>query len=46
MREGNEKYPGFFTLHSVSFLEEEKTNGKQLMEQSWKRCYNKITIAV
>lgn len=35
MKEGNETYPGFFTLHSMGFLEEDKTNGKQLMAQSW-----------
>ena len=46
MREGNEKYPGFFTLHSVSFLEEEKTNGKQLMEQSWKHIQNQLFLVL
>ncbi len=35
IKEGEKKYPGFFTLHSMSFLEEDKKNGKRLMEQSW-----------
>lgn len=35
MKQGNEKYPGFFTLHSMSFVEEEKSNGRRLMNQSW-----------
>ena len=35
MRKGDEKYPGFFNLHSVSFMGEEKTGGQQLMAQSW-----------
>lgn len=35
MRKGDEKYPGFFTLHSVSFAGVEKSNGKQIMTQSW-----------
>lgn len=37
MKSGSEKYPGFFTVHSMSFLGEDKANGKQLMEQTWKR---------
>lgn len=40
MKEGNVKYPGFFTLHSMSFLEEDKSNGKLLMAQSWKHIQN------
>ena len=36
MKRGDEKYPGFFNLHSMSFMGEEKTQGQQLMAQSWK----------
>lgn len=36
MRKGDEKYPGFFTLHSMSFAGVEKSNGQQMMTQSWK----------
>ncbi len=36
MRKGNEKYPGFFTMHSLSFLGEDSTGGQQLMEKSWR----------
>ncbi len=35
MRWGDEKYPGFFTLHSMSFIGESKTGGQQRMAQSW-----------
>lgn len=36
IEKGDEKYPNFFTLHSTSFLGTEKTDGKNLMEQSLK----------
>ena len=36
IKKGEEKYPQFFTLHTMSFLEEEKSSGQRLMTQSWK----------
>lgn len=33
---GGEKYPGFFSLHSMSFLSGEKSHGRKLMERSRK----------
>lgn len=36
MKRGDEKYPGFFTLHAMSFAGVEKSNGQQMMTQSWK----------
>ena len=35
MEEGAEKYPGFFTFHSMSFLGEEKTKAHEKKERSW-----------
>ena len=35
MKQGDERYPQFFQSHPMSFLEEEKRDGKQRMEQSW-----------
>lgn len=35
MEEGAEKYPGFFTFHSMSFLGEDKTKARQTKERSW-----------
>lgn len=35
MRIGNEKYPDFFTMHSIGFIGEEKRDGQALMEKSW-----------
>lgn len=36
MKEGGEKYPGFFALHPLSFTGEEKKEGQRLMAQSWR----------
>lgn len=30
MKQGEEKYPGFFAFHSMIFMEEEKESGQQL----------------
>ena len=35
LEKGEQKYPGFFALHSVGFEAGEKTGGQQLMAQSW-----------
>lgn len=36
MRRGNEKYPGFFSMHSMSFVGQDKASGQELMAKSWK----------
>ena len=33
IQKGCAKYPGFFTLHSVSFTADDKAQGRQMMEQ-------------
>lgn len=35
MEYGCRQYPGFFTLHSLGFMREEKSDGKQKMQQTW-----------
>jgi len=35
MEHGCRQYPGFFTLHSLSFMQEEKSDGKKRMKQTW-----------
>jgi len=32
---GCEQYPGFFTLHSIGFLRDERPDGKRRMQQTW-----------
>ena len=46
MKKGGEIYPGFFTLHSMSFLGEGKSNGKRLMAQSWKHIQNGLYMVL
>lgn len=35
MERGCRQYPGFFTLHSLGFLQEERADGKRKMQQAW-----------
>jgi AcrR family transcriptional regulator len=35
MEYGCKEYPGFFTLHSLSFMGEDKSDGKRRMQQTW-----------
>lgn len=35
MEYGCRQYPGFFTLHSLHFMQEEKEDGKRRMQQTW-----------
>ena len=42
MEEGDKKYPGFFTFHSIGFLGEEKARGRQLMKQSWEHIQDRL----
>lgn len=40
MERGCKQYPGFFTLHSLGFLQEEKADGKRKMQQAWQHILN------
>lgn len=33
---GHERYPGFFTLHSLGFMGEEKEGGRRRMDGAWR----------
>lgn len=35
MEYGCKQYPGFFTLHSLGFIQEEKSDEKRWMQQTW-----------
>ncbi len=35
MEYGCKRYPGFFTLHSLGFMREDKSDGKQRMQKTW-----------
>lgn len=42
MEYGSRQYPGFFTLHSLGFMQEEKPEGKQRMQQTWQHILNQL----
>ena len=42
MAAGCKDYPGFFTLHSLGFLGEDKAEGKQRMEQTWQHILDAL----
>lgn len=46
IKEGNEKYPGFFTLHSLGFLGEEKADGKRRMHKTWHHILDILTFVI
>ena len=35
MEYGCKQYPGFFTLHSLGFMGEDKSDGRRKMQQTW-----------
>ena len=42
IKTGSEKYPGFFTSHSMHFLGDDKTDGERLMAQSWEHIQKEL----
>ena len=42
MEYGCKLYPGFFTLHSLGFLREDKSDGKQRMERAWQHILQSL----
>lgn len=42
MEYGCKQYPGFFTLHSLGFMQEEKNQGRQKMQQTWHHISEKL----
>ena len=46
MEHGCEQYPGFFTLHSLGFLQEEKADGKQKMQKAWQHILDGLCSVI
>lgn len=42
MEYGCKQYPGFFTLHSLGFMQEDKSDGKRRMQQTWRHILNEL----
>ena len=42
MEYGGRQYPGFFTLHSLSFMQEDKPEGRQHMQKAWSHILEEL----
>ena len=40
---GCKQYPGFFSKHSLGFLQEEKNDGKRIMQHTWQHILNHLS---
>lgn len=39
---GSERYPGFFTLHSYGFMQQDKPDGKRRMRETWQHVLDSL----
>lgn len=46
MEYGCKQYPGFFTLHSLVFMREDKPDGKRRMQQTWKHILDGLCMVL
>ena len=46
MEYGCKQYPGFFTLHSLGFLGEDKSDGRQKMQQTWQHILDGLCLVL
>ena len=46
MEYGCRQYPGFFTLHSLGFMQEEKSDGKQRMQRTWQHILDGLSFVL
>ena len=43
---GCRQYPGFFTLHSLGFMQEDKSDGKRRMQQTWQHIVDRLCFVL
>ena len=46
MEQGCRQYPGFFNLHSLGFMREDKPDGKRRMQQTWQHILDALTMVL
>ena len=46
MEYGCKQYPGFFTLHSLGFMGEDKSDGKRRMQQTWQHILDGLCFVL
>lgn len=42
MERGGKQYPGFFTLHSLGFVQEGRSDGKRKMQEIWQHILDEL----
>lgn len=42
MEYGCKQYPGFFTLHSLGFMQEDKSDGRRWMQKTWRHILSEL----
>ena len=43
---GCRQYPGFFSFHSLGFMQEEKPDGKRRMQQTWQHIQDRLCFVL
>lgn len=46
MEYGCKQYPGFFTLHALGFMGEDKSDGKRRMQQTWQHILEGLSAVL
>lgn len=46
LQKGDEKYPNFFSLHSISLIGDDKQKGEVMMKNSWSHIHSQLLIAL
>ena len=46
MEDGSKRYPGFFTLHALGFMQEGKAGGKQQMARVWQHIVDELCVVL
>lgn len=46
MEHGCQKYPGFFTHHSLSFMQQDAADGKRQMHHAWQHILDQLCVVL
>ena len=46
MEYGCQKYPGFFTHHSLSFMQQDTADGKRRMHHAWQHILDQLCMVL
>lgn len=46
MEDAHKMYPGFFTMHSLVFMQDDKRNGQQRMQETWQHILKGLSSII